>query len=426
MTRLSDDCFAAPDRVATLAEALATLLPKVAPIAGRENVKLSAALERILADDIVAPIDVPAADNAAVDGYAVRFDDLDPARETVLPVAGRAAAGHPLGDVARGVAVRIFTGAIMPLAADDTGPDTVVMQEDCREQDGRVTIPPGVTRGANRRRAGEDLKRGAVALRAGLRLRPQDLGLAASLGLTVLPVHSRLRAALFSTGDELAEPGAERAEGQIYDSNRVTLRALLAQIGVAVDDLGILRDRRETVEAALRQAAISHDLIVTSGGVSVGAEDHVKQSVAALGRIDLWRLAIKPGRPIALGQIRTGARSVPFFGLPGNPVAANITFLRVVRPLLLKLMGAADLEPHLFRVPADFAYSKKKARREWVRARLATDGDGRIVARASAQQGSGVLSSMVAADGLVELPEDMTELVPGTIVDFLPFSEVAR
>jgi len=318
VTRLSDDCFAGDDRPMRLDEALAILLPRLPVLAGVEHAPLAQSLDRILAADVTAEIDVPAADNSAVDGYAVYFDDLDPCNETRLPVGGRAAAGHPLDRPARrGEAIRIFTGAPMPAGENDKegAPDTVLMQEDCVEQNGVVTIGPGIARGANRRRAGEDLAKGTVALAAGTRLRPQDIGLAASLGATDLAVRTKLRVALFSTGDEIAEPGRSLEPGRIYDSNRYTLAALLTQLGLVVSDLGILPDRREAVTAALVDAAGDHDAIVTSGGVSVGDEDHVKAAVAAHGRIHLWRLAIKPGRPVALGQIRSGDASRPVFGL---------------------------------------------------------------------------------------------------------------
>ncbi|MEX1109736.1 MAG: gephyrin-like molybdotransferase Glp [Dongiaceae bacterium] len=427
MTRLSDDCFAGDDRPMRLDEALATLLPRLPVLAGIERVPLAQALDRILAADVNAHIDVPAADNSAVDGYAVYFDDLDPRNETRLPVGGRAAAGHPLDRPARrGEAIRIFTGAPMPAGSNADGPDTVLMQEDCVEQKGIVTIGPGIARGANRRRAGEDLARGTIALAAGTRLRPQDIGLAASLGTTDLAVRTKLRVALFSTGDEIAEPGRSLEPGRIYDSNRYTLAALLTQLGLVVSDLGILPDRRDAVAAALVDAARDHDAIVTSGGVSVGEEDHVKAAVTAHGHIHLWRLAIKPGRPVALGQIVVGDARRPFFGLPGNPVAVGVTFLRLMRPMLLKMMGASRLEPHMFRVRADFTHRKKPARREWVPARLVADGSGGLMAQKFEHPGAGILRSLVQADGLVELPEDLTALAPGTPVDFLPFSEVSR
>jgi molybdopterin molybdotransferase len=230
--------------------------------------------------------------------------------------------------------------------------------------------------------------------------------------------------ALFSTGDELAEPGTNLAAGQAYDSNRFTLRSLLTQLGASVSDLGILADRRETIARSLARAAETHDLLISSGGVSTGEEDHVKGAVEAQGRLHFWRLAIKPGRPIALGQISAGGRAVPFIGLPGNPVAAMVTFLRVARPMILKLMGARDLAPLTFRVRAAFDYRKKRDRREWVRARLVPDGAGGLAARKFPRDGAGILSSLVEADGLVELPEEITQLAAGSMVDFLPFNEV--
>jgi len=416
MAQLSDDCFAHGGRLMTTAEALERLTGRISRVTEDQPVALGEGLGRILAEDLVAPADVPPHDNSAVDGYAVYFDDLDPEAETRLPVVGRAAAGHPLAEPAkRGAAVRIFTGALMP-----AGPDTVMMQEDCRIEDGRVVIAPGIRRGANRRVHGEDIRAGARVLAKGQRLRAQDLGQAAAIGRTALQVSRPLKVALFSTGDELREPGAPLAPGCIYDSNRVTVSALLQGLGCQVSDLGILEDRAEVIRAALEAAAGDHELIVTTGGVSVGEEDHVKQAVEALGAIHFWRLAIKPGRPIALGQV---AR-VPIVGLPGNPVAVVVTFVNLVRPLILSLMGGTDLQPHLFRVRAAFDHKKKKNRREWVRARLEADAEGGWRAIKFPRDGAGILSSLVDSDGLVELPEEMTYLKRGTLVDFLPFSEV--
>ena len=416
MVQLTDDCFAHGGRLMTTAEALALLAGKLETVSDSEEVALPEAFSRILAEDVTAPADVPPHDNSAVDGYAVFFDDLDPDGETRLPLVGCVTAGHPLARPAqRGAAVRIFTGAAMP-----EGPDTVMMQEDCRIEGDAVVIPPGIERGGNRRRRGEDIAAGSRVLRQGMRLRAQDLGQAAAVGRNALRVAKPLRVALFSTGDELREPGTPLAPGSIYDSNRFTVGGLLRGLGCVVDDLGILADRRETVQRALAEAAGEHDLIVTSGGVSVGEEDHVKQSVEALGGLHLWRLAIKPGRPIALGQVGR----VPFVGLPGNPVAVMVTFMTVVRPMILRLMGGTDLAPHHFQVRAGFAYKKKKSRREWIRARLENDGNGGWQAIKFPRDGAGILSSMVESDGLVELPEGVTELAPGTLVDFLPFSEV--
>ncbi len=417
MAQLTDDCFAQGGPLMTVAEAHAMIGAAVGRVCEAETVPLSAALGRILAEELIAPIDVPAHDNSAVDGYAVHFEDLDPEAETVLPVTGRAAAGHPLGRAAgRGEAIRIFTGAEMP-----AGPDTVMMQEDCRLEGDQVVIRPGIKRGANRRKRAEDVTAGSQVLPAGQRLRPQDLGQAAAIGRQSLRVSRPLRAALFSTGDELREPGTPLEAGCIYDSNRFTIAGLLRGLGCDVSDLGILPDRFEVVRDAMTEAAAGHDLLVTSGGVSVGEEDHVKQAVEALGRLHLWRLAIKPGRPIALGQVGR----VPFVGLPGNPVAVMVTFLNIVRPMLLRLMGGQVTAPHHFKVRAGFDHRKKKDRREWLRARLEDDGAGALVAVKFGRDGAGILSSMVESDGLIELPEEMTELRAGAMVDFLPFSEMA-
>jgi len=425
MAQLTDDCFAAGGPLMTLGTALDLLLAKLVTVTDTEPVVLARCVGRILAEPVTAPIDVPPHDNAAVDGYAVYFDDLRDDGETRLPVAGRAAAGHPLGRAAgRGEAIRIFTGAVMPAGEDGRpGPDTVMMQEDCRLDGNDVVIRPGIKPGANRRRAGEDVRAGREILAAGQRLRPQDVGLAAAVGCTELTVRRPLRIALFSTGDELIDPGSPAQAGKVYDSNRYTLRALLMQLGASVSDLGILPDRRDVIASAIATAAAGHDLLISSGGVSSGDEDHVKAAIETLGRLHFWRLAIKPGRPIALGQVDAAGRPVPFIGLPGNPVAAMVTFLRIARPMILRLMGAKDLTPTLFRVRADFEHRKKRDRREWVPARLATDDAGKLVARKFPREGAGILSSLVGSDGLVELPEELTQLAAGSMVDFLPFSE---
>ena len=416
MPQLTDDCFAHGGPLMTTAEALARIAEVASAVTEPETVPLRAANRRILAADVVAGRAVPPHDNAAVDGYAVFFDDLSPDGETQLPVTGRIAAGHPLGRPARrGEALRIFTGAVMP-----EGPDTVMMQEDCRAEGDSVVIMAGIKRGANWRDAGEDIQAGATILHAGHRLRPQDVGLAASVGLSELTVYRPLRAAVFSTGDELCDPGADAPDGAIYDSNRYVLSALLEAQGCAVTDLGILPDDAATVCAALADAARDHDLLFTSGGVSVGEEDHVKAAVESQGSLHFWRLAIKPGRPLALGQVG----HVPFVGLPGNPVAAMVTFLRFARPLILRLAGATQVAPLIYRLRADFDHKKKRDRREWVRARLVPSDDGTLVAAKFPRGGAGILSSLVKADGLVELPEAMTRLERGAMVDFLPFAEV--
>ena len=424
MAQLSDDCFAFGGELMPTAKALARLAETTQVVAAAEEVPITGAHGRILAENILSERDVPPHDNAAVDGWAVYFEDLNQEADTSLPWLNRVPAGRPLGHAApRGQAVRIFTGAPMPQGEGGApGPDTVLMQEDCRERDGVVIIPPGIKKGANRRNAGEDIKRGQTILAAGRRLKPQDVGLAASVGLTLLSVYRRLKVAVFSSGDEVFEPGQNLPPGGIYDSNRFMIIALLEGLGCEVNDLGILPDRLTTVRDALGSAAKTHDALITSGGVSTGEEDHIKAAVEALGHIHFWRLAIRPGRPIALGQIS----HVPFIGLPGNPVAVLVTFLRFARPLLLRLSGAANTEPHSIPVRADFDYKKKGGRREWLRAKLRRLDDGSLAAEKYKDSGAGILSSAVFADGLIELPEHITQVKEGMLVDFLPFNELMR
>ncbi len=414
--KLSDDRFAGAERLLTAAQALDLLDQRMAPATASETLTLRQARGRVLAADVVSDHDVPPHDNSAVDGYAFAFADLEPEGDSRLRLAGRAAAGQlPEGAGGGGRALRIFTGAMMA-----PGCDSVAMQEDCRVEGQTVIVPAGLARGANRRLAGENIRRGDRILSAGQRLRPQDIGLAASVGRAELEVYRPLRVAIFSTGDEIREPGDELGPAGIFDANRYLLMGLLDGLGVTLSDLGILPDRLDEVRQNLAAAARDHDLLITSGGVSVGDEDHVRLAVEELGRLHFWKLAIKPGRPLALGQVGP----VPFVGLPGNPVAAMVTFLRFARPLILRLGGCNDITPALFRVTADFDYKKKPERREYVRARLARLADGSLVVRPFEPSGSGILRSMVEADGLVELPEEMSELQAGSTVDFLPFNEV--
>lgn len=415
MTQLSNDCFAFGGSLLSVDAALGQIAQRVTSVADTETAPLAAARGRILARDIVAAMNLPPHANSAVDGYAFAHADLLPDRETVLTVRGRAAAGHPLERPAsRGEAVRIFTGAPMP-----DGTDTVMMQEDCVVVNEEVRLRPGIRKGANRRHAGEDVAAGTLALAAGRRLGAPDLGLAAALGHCELPVFSPLRVALLSTGDEIRDPGTPLPPGAIYDANRYMLAGLLAGLGCTITDLGIRPDREAALADTLGMASAEHDLIVTSGGVSTGEEDHVKSALEKLGSLHFWRLAIKPGRPVALGQIG----GVPLIGLPGNPVAVIVTFAVLARPLILKLAGATPRAPRLFRVRADFGYRKKPGRREYVRASLKRDGDS-IAAVKHPRDGAGILSSIVQSDGLVVLDEQTADLAPGTIVDFLPFSEV--
>jgi molybdopterin molybdotransferase len=424
MAQLKDDCFAFGGELVLLADALAILSDRVRPVAEPETVSLRHAAGRILAEDIIADCDVPPHDNSAVDGYAVYFDDLDPDGGTRLKVSGRIAAGHPLGHPAeKGEAFRIFTGAPMPIGTDGTkasGPDTVFMEEDCEEDGDSVILPAGLNRGSNRRNTGEDIEKGSVVVKAGQRFRAQEVGVVASVGRSEVAVYRPLKAAVFSTGDEVRDPGGDAPEGCIYDANRYAVIALLEGLGADVTDLGILEDDTKAIAGALKDAAPGHNLLVTSGGVSTGEEDHVRDVVESLGKIHFWRLAIKPGRPIALGQVG----DVVFLGLPGNPVAAMVTFMVIGRPLVLLMSGMAEVTRTCFPVEAGFDYKKKPGRREWARVKLESNGDGRPVAMKHHSSGAGILTSMVEADGLVELPEDTEALEKGTMVNFLPFNEV--
>lgn len=424
MAQLKDDCFAFDGGLMPVDDALAALKDRVTCVVGTEKAALRQALGRVLAEDVSAPRNVPPHDNSAVDGYAVFHADLNPDGETRLPVAGRIAAGHPLdGPASTGHAYQIFTGAPVPPGADGaqaSGPDTIFMEEDVTRDGDTVILPAGLKKGSNRRFAGEDVKQGDVILRAGHLLRAQEIGLAASVGRADLSVRTRLRAAVFSTGDEVRDPSGDAPEGCIFDANRYTAMSLLDGLGCDVTDLGILPDDPNAIADALNAAAGDHDLLITSGGVSAGEEDHVKAAVERLGSVHFWRLAIKPGRPIALGQVGDTA----FVGLPGNPVAAMVTFMVIARPLIMMLTGATDTDAPRFPVKAGFPYKKKTGRREWARVKLSFNGGGMPLAEKHHSSGAGILTSMVAADGLVELPEDMTELAEGATVDFLPFREV--
>jgi molybdopterin molybdotransferase len=302
------------------------------------------------------------------------------------------------------------------------GADTVFMQEDATLDGDHVVLPPGLKFGANRRKAGEDIAAGSLVLRAGQRLRAQDIGLVASLGFSEIAANAKLRVAVFSTGDELREPGTNAPAGSVYDANRHVLLALLDGLGFQANDLGILKDSPDAVRAALGDAAATNDAIVTSGGMSTGEEDHVRAAVTALGQIHFWRLAIRPGRPLAFGTVSGKA----FLGLPGNPVAMMVTFLRFARPVLLRLAGASHVEPQLHRVRLAEPVRKKLGRREWLRVRLMAGADGVPVAHKFPRDGAGILSSLVWSDGLIEIAEETTALAAGDLVDYLPFTEVVR
>ena len=417
MAQLSDDCFAFGGPLMSVDDAVAMIASRVSAVADTEWVDLAAADGRVLAAGIAAPLALPPFTNSAVDGFAVRSADLASGKEQVFPVAGRVQAGAPAASaIVPGQAIRIFTGAPMP-----EGADTVFMQEDVRIDDaGRVVLPQGLIPGANVRAAGEDIPKAHPALPGGRQLRPQDVALIAAFGLTRVEVRRRLRVAVFSTGNEVVSPGAARGAAQLFDSNRFMLAAMLRRLGCDVRDLGILRDDRASLAAALKAAASASDLILTSGGVSTGEEDHVKAAVESVGTLVLWRMAIKPGRPVAMGIIG----GTPFIGLPGNPVASFVTFTYVVRPTILALAGAPQRKLVPTSARAAFSYKKKSGRREYVRASLRKGADGVQEVVKFPREGAGLLSSLVDTDGLVELGEDIVAVEPGQTVGFLSYSSL--
>lgn len=417
MAQLSDDCFAFGGPMMSVDEAVGIIAARVTPVQEIEAVPLMEADGRILAADISAPLPLPPFTNSAVDGYAVRGGDLPREGEQAFAVTARVQAGASARlPIEPGQAVRIFTGAPMP-----DGADTVFMQEDVRiDETGRVVLPAGLKPGANVRPAGEDIPLGHAALKAGHRLRPQDVALAAAFGLTDVKVRRRIRVAVFSTGDELVSPGSPRADAQLFDSNRIMLIAMLARLGCVVSDLGIIRDDRASLATALKKVADAHDLILTTGGVSTGEEDHVKAAVESVGTLVLWRMAIKPGRPVAMGIIG----GTPFIGLPGNPVASFVTFVHVVRPTVLALGGATQQPLFPMPVRSAFVYKKKIARREYVRVVLRKGADGALEAAKFPREGAGLLSSLVDTDGLVELGEEITQVQPGQTVGFLSYASL--
>ena len=419
MAQLTDDCFAFSGPLLRLDDMEQLIHERIASVAETKCVPLHGARGRIVAADVKAPVDLPPFDNSAVDGYAVRHADLLPDADTKLAIVGRMMAGGRAGPALdRGQAVRIFTGAAMP-----KGADTVFMQEDVTVEGSQVIVPKGLKPGSNRRLAGEDAHAGAVVVPAGTVLEAQHIALLAALGVAEIEVRRRLKVAIFSTGDEVVEPGTPRVGTAIYDANRYLLAVLLERLGAVVTDLGILPDDPDRLAGALREAASGHDLIITSGGVSTGEADYVRTAVERVGNLVFWRVAIKPGRPVALGVIRgTSGRNAAFVGLPGNPVAVFVTFVRVVKPLLRRLAGARADRLVPLPVRAAFAYKKKKDRREYVRVALKRSADGEIEAIKHPQDGAGILTSLTETDGLLEFPEDITTIEPGARVGFLSYA----
>jgi molybdopterin molybdotransferase len=400
---------AAP-RMLSVAEAQAFMLGAARPVAEVELVDTMRANGRVLATAQTSTLNVPERDNTQMDGYAVCASDCASGAAS-LPVTQRIAAGHVGQPLQPGTAARIFTGALLP-----DGADCVVMQEHCTLLDGVVTVNHVPHAGQWVRRQGEDIRAGGVILGAGRRLRSQEMGLAASVGLAQVPVLRKLRVAVFFTGDELAMPGQPLAPGAVYNSNRFTLRGLLENLGCEITDLGIVPDSLEATKAVLRQAAQGNDLIITSGGVSVGEEDHIKPAVEAEGRLNMWQIAVKPGKPLAFGEVQEAF----FIGLPGNPVSSFVTFLLFVRPFILRLQGVAgNLAPRSYQLPAAFERLKADRRNEFLRARVNDDGELELFAN----QSSGVLTSTVWGDGLIDCPPGLS-IARGDMLRFIPFNEL--
>ncbi|MEJ2507912.1 MAG: molybdopterin molybdotransferase MoeA [Gammaproteobacteria bacterium] len=397
----------------TVEQAMSRIAESVEPIDGAESVALRAALGRTLDEAVLSPIDVPPYTNSAMDGYALRGADLPDQGEARLQVVGTALAGQPFeGGIGAGQCVRIMTGAKMP-----EGTDTVVMQEHTEREDDTVRIGSGHRPGQNVRAAGEDLARGKPVLSRGKRLGPADIGLLASLGVPEVRVKRRLRVAFFSTGDELRSLGEPLEEGQIYDSNRYTLYGLLSELGVELIDMGVVRDRREDVEAAFEQAAGTADAVITSGGVSVGEADYVKDTLERLGQVGFWKIAMKPGRPLAFGRVGRAY----FFGLPGNPVSVMATFYELVLPALRRLMGQEHTQPVSLTVPCAERLKKRPGRVDFQRGILTREADGTLAVRSTGAQGSHILSSMSRANCFIVLPSDWGDVEPGTQVEVQPF-----
>jgi molybdopterin molybdotransferase len=391
------------------ATAKATLLDSARPLAETEEIDAACAFGRVLARSLVSPLTVPPFANAAMDGYALRAADVAAAGSR-LPVSQRIAAGDVAAPLQPGTAARIFTGAQVP---DDA--DTIVMQEYCRQDGGDVVIDVVPSAGDYLRLAGSDLRQGQEILAAGTHLSAAALGLAASVGIARLTVCRRLRVAIFFTGSELTAPGEPLAPGHIYNSNRYVMRGFLDDLGAEVVDLGIIRDDREATRAALREAAARADVIVTSGGMSEGDEDHVTASVKAEGRIDVWKIAAKPGKPLAFGAVNSGARQAAFIGLPGNPVSVWAGMVTLVSPYLRRCQGLTRIEPDVQTLRADFAYAVKGNRMEFVRVRR----NGRSGLDVYPKQDSAIISSAVWADGLTPIAAG-AQVSPGDLVEFLP------
>ena len=416
MTQLSNDCFKHSKKRISLENAVFILEKRIKCIKETQKIKLDQALGRILSKDIISKINVPPFNNSAVDGYAFKYSDLNKKNETTLKLVGRITAGQNFNKkIKTGEIARIFTGAKVP-----EGADTVIMQEDCNDTDNQIVLKPGIFKEANIRKKGEDIKYGKKILLKGSKLKAQDIGLIASIGIKEIHVFEKLTVGIFTTGNELYEPGTKTSNSGIYDSNRYCLKNLLKTINCSVKDYGIKKDNEKLIKNTLKKISKECDLIITTGGMSVGEEDYVRKVIEKNGSLNFWNIAIKPGRPVALGNIFKKS----FIGLPGNPVSVMITFLKIALPTINKLSGFSSPKEKNFIVTTDFNFKKKSGRKEFLRVTISKNLNGQIKIKNYPKSGSGVFTSMVETDGLIELPEKLTYLKKGTKIRFVPYSEI--
>jgi len=411
---MNDCCYNPKDKMLTTDEAVHFLLENSKATEQVESIKTLDALGRVLAEPIISTLNVPPLDNSAMDGYVTRFSDLNNDTETTLPISQRIAAGYVGDKLEEGSAARIFTGAPVP-----EGADTIVMQEQCQQHGNDVVISGKINKGDHIRRAGEDITLGSEVMSIGQKLRPQDMGLIASVGIDEIKVFKKTRVAIFSTGDELLMPGEPVEPGKIYNSNRYTLTGLLQKAGCEIIDLGCIEDDLDATVAAMESAAEQADLIMTTGGVSVGEEDYIKLAIDQLGSVDMWRVAMKPGKPVAFGEVN----KTPFIGLPGNPVSVFVTFCLFSRPVIRTMQGCSEVLTRKVQVTSGFDWPRKGPRREFVRGQLVVDEYGQQAAKTYSSQSSGVLTSTVWAQGLIEIPENTT-VKKGETLNWLDFSEL--
>ena len=416
MTQLTNDCFKNNKKRISLEKAVLILQKKIKCIKKTQKIKLNSALGRILSKNIISKINVPSFNNSAVDGYAFNFSDLNKKKETILKLSGRITAGQNYNKkIKKKEAIRIFTGARIP-----EGADTVIMQEDCEVSDNKILLKTGIFKGANIRKRGEDVNYGKKIMSKGSKLKAQDIALIASVGIKVINVFEKLKVGVFTTGNELFEPGKKTSKSGIYDSNRYCLKNLLETINCSIKDYGIKKDSEKLITKTLMKISKECDLIITTGGMSVGDEDYVRKVVEKHGSLNFWNISIKPGRPVALGNIF----KKPFIGLPGNPVSVMITFLKIALPTINKLSGFISPKEKNFIVVTDFSFKKKSGRKEFLRVKVLNSLNGEVKIKHYPNTGSGVFTSIVETDGLVELPEKLTYLKKGTKIRFVPYSEI--